>query len=325
MTRSLLAAFGTIVIIGLAAFSTHQNNTLEDRDKTIVHQIGEIEYLENNLEEETNLRMASEALNFSYENKIEQLRDSVAQLETTARRLRRTIRKQDKSLKTLSSKLKKIEQSYEKIKLEISELARQDQLDQQRINQLEAEKAEMRNSITTIERTKEKIDQEKQKIEQDLMATQMEEARLARIGNILDNTRVVYQSVSLQKKRFGKKITKIGKRNSKWAYTLLNFQLIHDNHQLLLDENFIAKIVNTDTNEILSYVESNPNFPDSDKDSKGVPFKFDGNSIEIAHFNNQKKNGSNFEVQIFYIDNTGQEHLLRGGVRDIIKGRKLVK
>ncbi len=325
MTRTLLAALGSIIIIGLAAFSTHQNNTLDDRDKTIVHQIGEIEYLQNTLEEETNLRISVEELNFAYETKIEQLRDSVAQLESTARRLRRKISKQDKTLKSLSKKLKSIEQSYNAIKLEISELARQDQLDQQRINQLEAEKVEMRQTITTIERTKEKIDIEKQKVEQDLMATQMEEARLARVGNIIDNTRVVYQNVSLQKKRFGKKITKIGKKNSKWAYTLLNFQLIHDNHQLLLDEKFVAKVVNTDTNEILSYVESNPNFPDSDKDSKGVPFTFDGNSIEIAHFNNQKKNGKNFEVQIFYVDNTGQEHLLRGGIREFIKGRKLVK
>lgn len=325
MTRTLLAALGSILIIGLAAFSTHQNNTLEDRDKTIVHQIGEIEYLQNTLEEETNLRISAEELNFVYETKIEQLRDSVAQLESTAKRLRRKIAKQDKNLKGLSAKLKQIEQSYAAVKLEITDLSRKDQLDQQRINQLEAEKAEMRQTITSIERTKQKIDEEKQRVEQDLMATQMEEARLARIGNIIDNTRVVYQDVSLQKKRFGKKIKKIGKRNSKWAYTLLNFQLIHDNHQLLLDEKFIAKIVNTDTNEILSYVESNPNFPDSDKDSKGVTFTFDGNSIEIAHFNNQKKKGSNFEVQLFYIDSNRQEHLLRGGIREFIKDRKLVK
>ncbi len=325
MSRTLLAALGSVIIISLAAFSTHQSNTIDTRDKTIVHQIGEIEYLQNTLEEETNLRIAAEELNFTYESTIELLRDSVAQLESTARRLRRKISKQDKTLKSLSKKLKSIEQSYNAVKLEISDLARQDQLDQQRINQLEAEKVEMRQTISKIERTKEKIDAEKQKVEQDLMATQMEEARLARIGNIIDNTRVVYQNVSLQKKRFGKKITKIGKRNTKWAYTQLNFQLIHDNHQLLLDEKFIAKIVNTDTNEILSYVESNPNFPDSDKDSKGVHFSYDGNSIEITHFNNQKKNGKNFEVQIFYVDSTGQEHLLRGGIKEFIKDRKLAK
>ena len=101
--------------------------------------------------------------------------------------------------------------------------------------------------------------------------------------------------------------------------------MLHDDHQLLLDEQFIAKVVNADTHEILSYVESNPNFPESDRDSKGIKFNFDGNLIEIAHFNNQKKQGSNFEVQIFYIDNNGQEHLLNGGVRQFIKNRKVVK
>jgi len=325
MTRTIAAIGGSILIIGLAAFSTHQHATINTKDKTIVNQNGEIDYLETTLDEETNLRILAEEKNFEYETKITELRDSVFQLESVVKKLRRKVGKQDKSLKNLSSKLKDIELSYASLKLEIANLAKKDQLDQQRINELEFQKAEMRNQMNAVQQEKIQVDQQKQEAEADLMAAQMEEARLKHIQNIKDNTRVVYQKVAIQKERFGKNISKIGKKNSKWAYTVLEFQLLHDDHQLLLDEQFIAKVVNADTHEILSYVESNPNFPESDRDSKGIKFNFDGNLIEIAHFNNQKKQGSNFEVQIFYIDNNGQEHLLNGGVRQFIKNRKVVK
>ncbi len=325
MYKTLIAVAGSFLIIGLAGFSTYQHNSINTKDKTIVNQIGEIDYLQTTLEEETNMRILAEEKVAEYELKIIELRDSVMQLESTVRRLRRKIGKQDKTLKALSKKLKKFEQSYSSLKMEIAELARKDQIDQQRINQLEMEKAEMRQTVTRIERAKVEVAEEKQKAEQDLMAKEMEEARLKRIQNITDNTRVVYQNVAIQKKRFGKNISKIGKKNSKWAYTLLEFQLIHDDHQLLLDENFIAKVVNSDTHEILSYVEANPNFPESNRDNKGITFKFDGNLVEVAHYNNQPKTGKNFEVQIFYVDTNGQEHLLRGGIRQFIKDRKVVK
>ena len=88
------------------------------------------------------------------------------------------------------------------------------------------------------------------------------------------------------------------------------------------NENFIVKIVNSDTQEILSYIESNPNFPESDKDSKGVNFQYDGNLIEIAYYNNQPKEGKNYEAQLFYIDENGKEYLLRHGIKQIIQNRR---
>ncbi len=118
---------------------------------------------------------------------------------------------------------------------------------------------------------------------------------------------------------------KLKKQNTAWEFTVLEFQLIHDDHRLLLDEKFIAKIVDSENGEILSYIENNPNFPKSNTDAKGIKFKFDGNLLELAHYNNQQKTGSNYEVQLFYIDDDGQEHLLRGGIKQFLKDRKLVR
>ena len=107
-------------------------------------------------------------------------------------------------------------------------------------------------------------------------------------------------------------------------YTVVEFFLEHEDLKLLLDEQFLVKIVNSKSGDVLSYIESNPNFPDSEIDSKGVEFKFDGNMLEISYFNNQKKSGDNYEIQIFYLSN-GEEYLLLEGSKPFLKDRKVLK
>ena len=105
----------------------------------------------------------------------------------------------------------------------------------------------------------------------------------------------------------------------------MEFTLINEDVRALLDEHFKVKIVNSDTQEILSFIESNPNFPKSSKDSKGLHFNYDGNLVEVAYYNNQAKKGDNFEIQVSYISDDGKEHLLRHGVKKFIEDRKVIK
>ncbi len=84
----------------------------------------------------------------------------------------------------------------------------------------------------------------------------------------------------------------------------------------------VLKIIDMDTNQILSYVESNPNFPDNQLKIDGLQFKFDGNMIEIVHFNNEKKESKNYELQLYYIDEDGEETMLMDGAKQIVKDGK---
>jgi len=99
--------------------------------------------------------------------------------------------------------------------------------------------------------------------------------------------------------------------------------MVHNDLRLLLDESFMVKIVNSDTHEILSYIESNPNFPESDIDTKGMKFKYDGNLVEVAYYNNQDRIGKNYEVQIFYVTDDGEEYLMQNGAKPFIIGGKV--
>lgn len=324
MSKTIAWVSGSFLLMAVTVYASYQYSTINKKDVVIDTQKSEIIRLDDDLFKETQLRMDAEARVMDLEGTVSILRDSIVMLEDKISSLKRKVRKQDKTLKALSNKLKNFENDYDILKQEIAALSRKEEVDMQQIQNLELEKEKLRNEMATVQIKREKEIVQQEKTQAALLQEKMKEERLRKTTRIIDNTRVVYQKVSTQKERFGKTMKKLKKKNTAWAYTVLEFQLIHDENQMILDEQFIAKIVNSETGEILSYIENNPNFPESDKDAKGLKFKFDGNLIELAHYNNQEKTGSDYEVQLFYIDSEGQEHLLRGGIKQFLKGRKLV-
>lgn len=325
MSRTIAWVSGSFLLMALTVYASYQYNTINKKEGVIKTQHQEIVRLDDDLFKETQLRMTAEATVMDLEGKVRELRDSVSFLQENIASLKKKVKKQGRTLRALSKKLKNFENDYDILKQEIAALSRKDNIDKERIQELELEKETLRNEIATVEIKREREQKAQQKAEKVLLEQKMKEERLRQTTRIIDNTRVVYKKVSTQKARFGKTMKKLRKKNTSWAYTILEFQLTHDETPVLLDEQFIAKIIDSDSGEILSYIENNPNFPESDKDAKGIKFKFDGNLIELAHYNNQEKTGKNYEVQLFYIDSEGQEHLLRGGIKQFLKDRKLVK
>lgn len=322
MTKSIYTILGSTIIIGLSIFSMTQFGTIDKQEKTIVKKESQISALANELSDEIQVSDDLRSENSVLREHISILRDSVAYLNGRVKSLKKRLKKQDKYIRTANKKIKTIGEQYTHLKAEIAHLSKADRLDKSTIEKLELEKKEMRAQIANLNVKKDKIEADKIKTEKELMAQRIEEARYKRISNILNNTQVKFEKISAHKKRYGKKQKKV--KNKNWYFTVLEFQLINEDIKLLLDEKFIVKIVNSDTQEILSYIESNPNFPESKKDSKGVHFNYDGNLIEIAYYNNQPKEGKNYEVQISYIDDAGKEYLLRHGIKQIVQNRKTI-
>ena len=323
MTKLLPAVLVTLLITGMSIFSVYQSKTINVKDQTIDEHVKEINFLEVSLIEEEEANAVLLADNIVLRETIDVLRDSVAELNVEINKLKRTIQKKNKTIKSITAKLKDIENQYDSIKLEIAELVRKDQIDRNLISSLEADKAELRKEIANLAVQKEQEVVSRQETEAELLDRQISEARFRRITNLVNNTQVRFNKIILSKNRFGKPISKIKKENSKWKYTVAEFFLEHDDLKLLLDEQFLVKIVNSDTGEVLSYIESNPNFPNSEIDSKGVEFKFDGNMLEVSYYNNQEKSGDNYEIQIFYLTE-GEEYLLLNGAKKFIQNRKVV-
>lgn len=322
MSKILPIFLGTLIIVSMSAFSVYQYNAIKKEKEKVQYLNDEKEFLAESLEMETHQNIILSDDNTILRQKLAELRDSVSMLQTLVGQLQQKVKQQNATIKKLRAQIGQMEKDYVALKKQISELARKDEVDQNFIMQLESEKAELRKEIANLHIEKEQQVIEHQATEAELIDKQVSEARFIRITDIVNNTRVNFQNVYAKKKRYGRPLSKIKSKNSKWHYTIIEFFLIHNDMKMLLDEQFIVKIVDTKTHEILSYIESNPNFPNSDRDTKGVKFKFDGNLVEVAYYNNQNRTGSDYEIQVFYVTENGEEYLLENGtIPFIIDGK----
>ncbi len=323
MTRTIPIVLGSILILGLAIFTGIQRGELNDSKVKLKEKSKDIAFLEETLvtEEKDNLLLTEK--NQELHQLVVVLRDSIQDLESQLVGLKKNLRSQRRRVKKLTKQLKKYEKDYQQLKTKIKNLAHQDQNAQAKIESLEAEKKQIKASLEQLQILKEEQAKEEKRIAAEILDREASERKFKLIQSIVNNTTIRFSKIRAKKKQFtNKHLTKIRRKGKKWKYTLIDFYLENPSFDELLDQNFVVKIVDSDTKEVLSFVESNPNFPNSDQDSKGVQFKFDGNMIEIAYFNNQEKNGKNYEIRIYYISEAGEEYLLDGGVRPFIKDKK---
>ena len=324
MTKALPAIIATVLISGMSIFAFMQSGTIQDQGKTIKDQSEEIIDLKDEVQAEIEAQEFIK-MDRDYWQELAILRaDSIQLLQTEMKELKSAVRKYKKQLKSFKAQIAESEQKYAELKSQISELVRLDEIDRATIASLEVDKAELRQQIANLTIQKEEVTIAKEETEAELLDRKVSEARFKRITDLVNNTSVRFNKVHLSKDRLGKPINRIKRENSKWKYTIIEIFLDNQDLKLLLDEEFIVKIVNSDTGEILSYIESNPNFPDSEFDSKGVKFKYDGNMVEVSYFNNQQKIGENYEIQIFYISE-GEEYLLLNGAKPFIKNKKVIQ
>ena len=56
----------------------------------------------------------------------------------------------------------------------------------------------------------------------------------------------------------------------------------------------------------------------------GEIISFDGKNSNISYYNDHQKTGQNYEVQVFYLDHSGKEYLLRHGTKQFVKNGKMM-
>ena len=316
--------FGTSIFLGLSAFTLHQYGMLSDQGSTIYHQRKTINKLTANLTSERDKNDVILAKNNSLQLELHRLTDSIGSLNHQIANYQHIINKQSKVVHLVQSKIKGLMTEYTAVKDELAKLTNQQVAEQNRLQLVKKEKQELQQQIESLNKVKEEELAKEQHARKEVMARKVREARYMRLSNVIKNTKVHFQKISLRNKKSTKPLTKIGKTKNDWRYTLIEFYLENEDMAALLDEQFVVKIVNTDTYEILSLIESNPNFPDSDQDSKGVKFKFDGQLVSLDYYNNQKKQGKNFELQVYYIDDDGKEYLLANGTQQFVIDRNVI-
>jgi hypothetical protein len=304
-----LVIFGLFTLI-LSSFSVLQQLALDRQNQTIYAQNTALREAARSikLEMQTSERIKTE-------NQF--LLDSIEVLNVQVASLSEAINRQTETIHELNGKLKRRLSKYEDIEKKIKWLQRDRETNLTRIRELEKEKSRLERQIADFENAKKQQMTELAQSEDEKMQLTLQEAKLRKIKTIAEQTWVNYNAISVRKKEHRGALQIIGMGDDKWKFTVVSLNLTNPEIEVLTDEQFILKIVNSETGELLPYLEANPEYPASLINTTGVSFQFKNNPVDITHVNVQQKNGMNYEVRIYYVTD-GQEHLLKNSVKPIL-------
>ena len=326
MTKSLAIILSLILLISVGVFSIVQVKKLNSTKTHLSKQLKAVHELENSLEtqKEETILLTQQNTDLQYENQV--LRDSIIQLQQIITRLRAKIQTQDKVIAELQSKLKYLQLEYENKKKDIAILSRKPQIDQNAIATIEAEKAKIKEQINTFQAQQNAANTTKMVTQNEIQDKLLSEERFRKIVDVVNNTRIKFQDIKIKMNPTGQPVTRLITNGKNWKHTSIEFFMNHNNQKVLLDEPFIVKIVDIDNQQEIPMIQPNPMVSKNGLEEKeGAPFYYDGNMVEIEYDNNQPKKGKNFEVQVYYQSDDGEEYLLLDGIQQFIRDGNIVQ
>ena len=324
MTKTIMFSIAGLLLVGLGVFSAFQVKKLNTTKSHLSDQLANIQKLEESLAAETEEKGFLSELNYELEEENQKLREKIETLQNTIRKLRKKIKNQDGKIAELQQKITQLDNNYANLKQEISILSRKDVVDNVAIQNLEQEKAEVKSQIVSFEREKTDLVAAKTITEREIEDKETSEDRFRLIVDVVNNTRVKFQSIYITKEANGRPLSRIISEGKNWKFTGVEFFMEHNQPKSILDKEFVLKIVDIDRQHNVPYIESNPAFPKGMGDDKGISYYFDGNLVEILHYNNQPKTGKNFEAQVFFKSEDGEEYLLLEGVKQFIQDGSVI-
>ena len=261
---------------------------------------------------------------YQIENEI--LADSILLLNETINDLVLRIDEQDKIISTLRKKLNKTLRSFQDLESEIARLEAEKKDNSLAIASLEEEKNMVLKEYSETQVKAQMQEETKQKLEEataeNIQMVLAERKRLV-IEDIAANTVVNYSQVKLGKKPNRANTNKIFGQN-KWNYTTFEFTMDHrGSNKEIIDQEFILKIVDKDSGEILPYNEGNRRYPDSEGETEGWSFNFVDNPVKALHVNFQSKIGKKYEARIFLVKE-GKEYMLANSTRLLVENGKAI-
>ena len=306
------------VVLALTAFVYLQGNTISQQESVLVEQRDEMAVLTRDLDREM-------ADNKRLEREKTVLEARIAELEAELARQQEKIDRLNGRVRELNGKIRRRNAKIEQLKAEIAQLARQGATSRNQITELENEKAKLREQLDRYRLERETTTEVIDALSEERDDKQSELDETAAIAAIVGNTEVTWQRIKAQRKELRGNIRKLDKREKNWNYTIIDFFLDNkENPEVLLDQDFLLLIRDMETGEVLSYNQPNPEFPDSEQDSKGLQFTFDGNRVELVYYNDQPKISKNYEIELYLLRN-GEAHLLNDGKKEVVHNGRVMQ
>ncbi len=324
MNKLVLGVLGFAILMGSIVVSGKQFKKIEAQNKSIEKQKTEIGYLSENLDLQIKENDALEEENFMLEEHTGIMRDSVMRMQKKLVSYRQNDTKQKRYIALVDKKLANLNKAYTNLKKQMKILAENKEADKKEMQTLINKQSRLLAEMESLKSKKqwgERVNTKPSKIQKNL--NEVTPTTKGTLDQSMIGTRVDILNIELRKKLFGKSLKRI-KKGDDWRYSIVKINMNHPQLTALIDKNFKLKIVDLDKNKILSYVESNPNFPNSSLDSKGIGFNYEGKPIELVYYNKDVKESKNFALQFMFVDNAGKEHIIPGASRQIVKDGKVL-
>lgn len=323
MIKYFYLVLGVTALIGLSFFSIQQINTISKKNQLLVRQDQYITELKTTGSEDNHIISDLRSENEVLRAQINMLQDSIDFLNNRIIILKKSASRQNRVIQDVKAQLALYQARHDQLELAMQEQLQADNSNAPELEALKAQKIKLLSQVAELKLQQVSYEKEKSETDLKLYAQQSEEARYQRTSNIINNTQVKFITLSPRSKRFGKTLKRIKNR---WNYTIVEFQLINEDLRLLLQSNFVVRIVNSDTQEVIVSNEKDHKNPDSKiLKEEGTTFNYSGNTVEMIYYNHQPKTAENYEIQIFYLDEMGKEYLLRHGIKQFIKAGKTAK
>jgi len=315
MTRSTLywifgGILGTAFVSGILYFG--YQHYIQQEKLSNIQLLNQA--LQKDLKQKDNLTFSLEVENTELKEHISLLQDTIQMLRSEISILKKLVASQKMTIKSQTLQLEQLSSEIRMIDRQISST----QATEPKLAKLRKEKNQLVQQRVLISQSRDKDILERRKTEQDLMARRVREGRLSRIRNLVESTQVILHSIEPRRSSIGRPLTRIQQGMNHWKYTQIDLHLNHKESQLLLDEEFDVSIVEKPSGKPLMH--QGP----TDTASKGIRTKFTGEPIRLTYFNEENKNGPDYQVEIRYIDDTGDTYLLKNGRIPFIRNNQWI-
>ncbi len=315
MKTSIIAFGVALMMMGLGAFGMIQMDELKQHKKILQQKDVEIQELNQLVDDEMEKTAELETTN-------QILEDSIVELNSMIYTLQQELIKKEERIHYLEGKIKRRNIAIQDLKDQITRLYRKQHLDRDAISKLENEIARLKQERTIAQSHQQDMVVQKQATVAEIKDYQENVNEMQLLTSISERTRVSFTKIMGKKYKNGRQIKKMRKNMNGWQFTDLAFKLHHPDHRILLNQRYLLKIYDLDNEMVLTYLEQNPQFPNTNLN--GIGFGFNGNQVELTYCNMQTKQSENYEVRIFLLHN-GEEIPLENGVLPIIKNGKFIQ
>ncbi len=325
MSTSLKILVSATAVIGLLTVTAYQQSNILSYKEIISFQ-------SNKLDEQTMIiddqAMEIEELTVNNTLLTEELnlvRDSISILQNDLTILQNSYHKSKSSLKAIEDELTIRQKELDFIKAQLlkkkSKSSNETAL-KQKVAMLEEQLDQLSYLQQNETQDYVEVAQEIDKVETAVAKKEETAEKMVKLKAILDNTIIDFRGISLRAERDGDHISKLKKKGKNWKYTFINFDIQNAMPGYLIGAEFEWRIVDMDTGEPISYIESNNVYPDA-KDAKGLYFIYQGYAEEVVFINTQPKEGANYELKLFYLED-GQDYYVNGSSRPIVFDKQCI-